>query len=151
MFRAHRRVLCSRSALPQLVNVGDVGRLTRTFTSADVSAFASLTQDDNPLHDNEEFAGTTRFGGAVVHGMLYASMFGAIIGQRTPGAIYLAQTLNFRKPVHVGDTVTAEVEVESVGRGARLLEFQTRCINHRSEVVLEGAAKVLMPSRRRET
>ena len=83
--------------------------------------------------------------------MLYASMFGAIIGQRTPGAIYLAQTLQFRKPVHVGDTVTAEIEVETVGRGARLLDFRTRCFNERSETVLEGSAKVLMPSRRQNT
>ena len=120
--------------LPPLSAVGDVARSTRTFTPADVSAFAQLTHDDNPLHADEDFASLHRFGGTVVHGMLYACMFSAIIGQRSPGAVYLSQTLNFKKPVMLGDTVTAEIEVERVARGGRLLDFETRCVNQRSEL-----------------
>ena len=67
-----RRLLSSSSAratLPQLTAVGDVGRMTRTFTAADVAAFAELTHDDNPLHDDgASVADGSRFGGAVVHG-----------------------------------------------------------------------------------
>lgn len=132
---------------PQLRRVGDLGRETRTFTEADVLAFTRLTHDDNPLHDDAAFAASQRFGGRVVHGMLYASMFSALIGQRSPGAVYVSQTLNFRRPVHLGDTVTAEVEVERVGRAGRVLDFATRCFNQRSEVVLSGEARVLMPAR----
>ena len=125
---------CSQSSSSSLSVVGDVARATRTFTSADVSAFAQLTHDDNPLHADEAFASTHRFGGTVVHGMLYACMFSAIIGQRSPGAVYLSQTLNFKKPVMLGDTVTAEIQVERVARGGRLLDFETRCLNQRSEM-----------------
>ena len=73
--------------------------------------------------------------------MLYACMFSAIIGQLSPGAVYLSQTLDFKKPVTLGDTVTAEIEVERVAARGRLLDFQTRCYNQHSEVVLSGQAR----------
>ena len=127
--------------------MGEVGRATRTWTSADVAAFAELTHDSNPLHSNEDFTAAARFGKPVVHGMLYASMFSAIVGQSCPGAVYVSQSLNFRKPVYIGDTVTAEIEVQRVAGGGRLLDFATRCSNQEAELVLEGAARVLLPRR----
>jgi acyl dehydratase len=126
-------------------SVGDVGRATRTFTGADVDAFTKVSLDNNPLHHDEEFARSTRFGRCIVHGMLYASMFSAIIGQRTPGAVYLSQTLDFKLPVHVGDTVTAEIEVKRIAHGGRTLFFDTHCRNQDQELVLSGTARVLMP------
>ena len=140
------RRFSTRVRPPPLVRVGDVGRLTRTFSREDVADFARLTLDDNPLHDDQGFAATHKFGECVVHGMLYASMFSAIIGQRTPGAVYLTQTLAFRKPVHLGDTVSAEVEVQKASRGGRLLDFTTRCTNQRGDLVLSGDARVMLPT-----
>ena len=83
--------------------------------------------------------------------MLYASMFSAIIGRRSPGAVYLSQSLAFRKPVLVGDTVTAEVEVQRVARAGRVLDFATRILNQRGDLVLSGEARVLLPARRGDT
>jgi hypothetical protein len=42
----------------------------RTVDAGDVSLFAGLSGDFNPLHVNEEFARTTPFGGRVAHGIL---------------------------------------------------------------------------------
>ena len=137
---------CATLAQRPLRAVGDVGRLTRTFSSADVADFARLTGDTNPLHVDEEFAATHRFGAPVVHGMLYASMYSAIIGQRTPGAVYVSQTLAFRRPVRLGDTLTAEVEVQRVARAGRLLDLTTRTTNQHGELVLSGDARLLMPT-----
>ena len=124
--------------------VGDVARAERSFTAADVQAFAELTGDRNPLHADKAFASSHQFGEPVVHGMLYACMFGAIIGQRSPGAVYLSQTLEFRKPVRLGAIVTAEIEVQRVAARGRILDFQTRCLVG-SELVLSGSARVMMP------
>ncbi len=131
-----------------LRRVGDVARATRTFTEGDVAAFAALTHDSNPLHADAAFASTGRFGRPVVHGMLYGSMLGAILGQRCPGAVYLSQSLHFRRPVRLGDTLTAEIEVVPVARGGRLLDFATRCSNQDEELVLDGGARVLLPRSR---
>lgn len=142
MFRIAKRSAAS------LARAGDVCRATRTFTEGDVAAFAALSHDSNPLHADASFAEGGRFGQPVVHGMLYASMFSAVIGQRSPGAVYVSQTLQFRKPVHLGDTLTAEVEVRRVGGAGRLLDFATRCTNQREELVLDGEARCLMPRAR---
>jgi acyl dehydratase len=78
--------------------------------------FASVTNDANPIHVDGAAAAAAGFaGGAVVHGMLVASMFGGVIGTRFPGAVYASQTLTFRAPVTVGERVLAEVEVTRVG------------------------------------
>ena len=91
---------------------------------------------------------------AVAAGLgLYSSSKGSgwqsFVGQRCPGAVYLSQTLQFRKPVYLGDELTASVEVEGIGGAGRLLEFATRCCNQEGELVLEGKARVLMPRARR--
>ena len=140
---------CASSSLSSLDKVGDVARATRVFTSSDVANFAELTHDSNPLHRDTAFASSHQFGEPVVHGMLYACMFSAIIGQRSPGAVYLSQTLDFKKPVALGDTVTAEIEVERVAARGRLLDFSTRCYNQRSEIVLSGQARVMLPKQQR--
>merc|ERR1711957_496950 len=93
---------------------GDSYDATRCFTAADVSQFAGLTHDSNPMHTDPDFAAQGRFGACVVHGMLVGSLFGAIVGQRFPGAIYLSQTLDFRKPVFVGETVRATIQVQGL-------------------------------------
>ena len=72
-------------------------------------------------------------------------MFGAIVGHRYPGAVYVSQSLHFRKPVLIGDAVTAEIEVTEVGAGGRVFSFGTRCLNQKGEIVLSGEARVLMP------
>ena len=79
------------------IREGDSYSASRSFTEADISAFASLTHDNNPVHGDESFARGSRFGSRVVHGMLYASMFSAIVGQRYPGAVYVSQSLEFRR------------------------------------------------------
>ena len=74
----------------------------RAFTADDVAEFARLSHDANPIHLDPTAAARAGFPGPVVHGMLCASLFGAIIGTRFPGAVYAAQSLRFA-PVLVGN------------------------------------------------
>ena len=141
-----------RVALPSSssdMRVGDAWRETRSFTADDVAAFAELTHDPNPMHSDAEFASDSRFGGRVVHGMLCASMFGAMVGQRFPGAIYLSQTLEFRRPVYLGDTVTAAIAVERLEAAGRVATLSTCSDNQNGERVVDGEARVLLPKKPR--
>ena len=81
--------------------VGQAAELTRTVAAADLHAFAAVTGDDNPLHLDDEYAATTPYKGRIAHGMLAAGYISAVIGTRLPGpgAIYVSQTLRFRRPV----------------------------------------------------
>src|SRR5438445_13811706 len=81
--------------------------------SSDVVGFAEVTGDRNPIHLSEHFAAKTSFGTRIAHGLYTASLISAVLGTRLPGpgAVYISQTLNFRGPVKIGDTVNVTVRV----------------------------------------
>ena len=124
----------------------------KTITDADVMSFAGISGDTNPIHLNHEFASETMFEGQVVHGMLTASFISTVIGTKLPGpgCIYVDQTLSFKAPVKVGDTVTASCTVTKLFPEKRLIEMETVC-SVGGERVLEGQATVLVPSRPEKT
>ncbi|ODT04087.1 MAG: enoyl-CoA hydratase [Gemmatimonadetes bacterium SCN 70-22] len=129
------------------LQVGQTAEFSKTVTESDVTLFAGITGDFNPAHVDEVRASASRFGGRIAHGMLSAGFISACIAMRLPGpgAIYLSQTLKFTRPVRIGDTVTARVEVLEWNEGKRRARLLTTCRNQRGELVIEGEALVLVP------
>ena len=125
--------------------VGDTAEITKTIELADIDAFAEVTGDHNPVHVDEEFAKTTRFGRRIAHGMLTASLISAVLANKLPGegSVYLGQTLQFVAPVFAGDEITARVTVKEVREDKPILKLETICMNQRGEVVIRGEATVL--------
>ena len=118
---------------------------TQTITDEMVRTFATLTGDSNPVHLDDEYAATTRFGKRIAHGMLAASLISAALANDLPGpgTVYLSQTLQFKAPVYLGDTVTAIIEVKSAREDKPIATLITTCINQDNVTVLEGEAGVL--------
>ena len=133
------------------LKVGDTAWLTRTVTDADIRAFAELSTDHNPIHLDDDYAATTRFGRRIAHGMFGASLISAVIGNDLPGtgSIYLSQTLKFLAPVFVGDTLTARVVVAKVRDDKPIVKLETVCLNQRDEIVIRGEATVLATDKRK--
>ena len=129
------------------LKVGDAAEMTKTIADEDVRAFAELTGDRNPVHLDEEYAASTRFGRRIAHGMLGASLISAVLANELPGrgTVYLSQTLRFTAPVFLGDTVTARVVVKGVREDRPVVTLETFCTNQRGERVVEGEAVVLVP------
>ena len=127
--------------------VGDEATFTKTVTEADVTLYAGITGDMNPLHVDREAAERSRFGGRIAHGMLTAGFVSTVLGTRLPGpgCIYLSQTLRFTRPVRIGDTVTARAEVTELFPDDRRVRLETTCANQDGETVLEGEAEVKVP------
>ena len=125
---------------------GDSAEITKTIEQADVDTFADLTGDHNPIHVDEEFAKTTRFGRRIAHGMLGASLISSVLANKLPGAgsVYLGQTLQFLAPVFPGDEVTARVTVREVLTDKPIVKLETICMNQRKEIVIRGEATVLI-------
>ena len=125
---------------------GDSASLSRVISDADIRAFAELSGDFNPVHLDDEFARTTRFGRRIAHGMLGASLISTVLGTKLPGqgAIYLSQTLQFLAPIFPGDTVTAKVTVVKIKEGKPILTLETVCENERGEALIKGEAVVLL-------
>jgi acyl dehydratase len=134
------------------IGVGVSASLRHVFTQHEVDAFAALTGDDNPLHQDGSVARSGRFGGPIVHGLLVAALIGRLLGTELPGAgtIYKRQVLHFVRPVHVGRPVEARVEVLGIGPDGRVLTLRTQvfasgclAVDGEADVVLarsQGAA-----------
>jgi acyl dehydratase len=128
-------------------HVGQSAVLTRTFGHAEVSTFAELCGDTNPVHLDEEYAKDTPFGARIAHGWLVSSMFSTLFGTVLPGegALYLGQTLKFKAPVYLGDTVTARVELCHLRSDKPIATFRCECLNQSGELVIEGEAVIKLP------
>ncbi|MDP2205835.1 MAG: MaoC family dehydratase [Alphaproteobacteria bacterium] len=128
------------------LSVGMNAVYSRTITDTDLRNFSGVCGDTNPMHLNEEYAANTVFGRCVVHGMLTASLLSTVIGTRLPGpgCLYVSQTLHFRAPVYVGDTVYAQATVQELIAEKRRAILRTECLV-RDKIVLEGEALVQLP------
>jgi 3-hydroxybutyryl-CoA dehydratase len=130
------------------LSVGMSASHSKVIGSEDIEAFADLTGDNNPVHLDAVFAATTMFKERIAHGMLTASLLSTVIGTRLPGpgCIYVSQSLNFRAPVRIGDTVIATARITELFPDRRRAIFACDCtVNERS--VLDGEAVIMVPRR----
>ncbi len=130
------------------LRIGDVASFSKTISEADVYGFAGITGDLNPVHIDAQAAAASPFGARVAHGMLTAALVSTVLGQKLPGpgTIFLSQSMRFLKPVYIGDTVTAQVEVAEIVAPKNRVRLLTRCTNQEGEVVGEGEALVIAPT-----
>jgi acyl dehydratase len=124
------------------LHVGQKAERRLTLTAAHVKTFAELTGDYNPLHFDEAFAATTRFGRLVVQGGLTTGLLHALVAMDMPGpgTVFLSQNWKFTAPVFIGDTITAEAEVTSVHESKPVCQLRIRVTRQTGETVLEGEA-----------
>lgn len=122
--------------------------VAKTVSEADIVMFAGVSTDVNPAHLDEDYAKGTQFGGRIAHGMLSAGFISAALANKLPGpgTIYMAQTLKFRAPVRIGDTVTATVTVREVVVGKRRCVLDTVC-SVGGKTVIEGEATMYCTTR----
>lgn len=129
------------------LTLGDTASLVRTFTHKDVETFAAMSGDVNPTHVDEAFARSDVFHKIVAHGMWGGALFSALLGTELPGpgTIYVGQSLNFRRPVGLGDVLTVSVTVREKKDGNRVV-FSCSATNQTGEVVIDGVAEVIAPA-----
>lgn len=123
------------------LQIGDKAGVSKKITSELIFAFAELSEDRNPLHLDEEFAKNTRFGQRIAHGMISGALLSAVHTQYPgDGAVYMSQSLKFRAPVHVDDTLTAWTELKEKITDKKRLLTRDWVVNQRGEIVVEGEA-----------
>jgi 3-hydroxybutyryl-CoA dehydratase len=129
------------------LQVGDAAEFAKTVSETDIYLYAGITGDFNPAHVNENYAKNTFFKTRIAHGMLTAGFISAIIANQLPGpgTIYLKQELSFLAPVHIGDTITARVEILELNAEKNRVRLKTTCSNQDGVTVLEGLGLVSPP------
>ena len=130
------------------IQLGETASLVRTLTKDDIDLFAIMSGDVNPAHVDEEYARSDMFHKIIAHGMWGASLISTLLGTKLPGpgTIYLDQSLSFRHPVSIGDTITVTVTVMAKEAEHHCVIFDCACTNQRGEVVIGGTAKVMAPT-----
>jgi phosphate acetyltransferase len=129
------------------ISVGDSAQTVRTLTPRDISLFAVMSGDVNPAHVDADYAKTDMFHSIIAHGMWGAALISAVLGTQLPGpgAIILDQSLSFKAPIALGDTIIARVEVsEKLGKGR--VTLACTCINQDGVTVIDGTARVIAPA-----
>ncbi|MCB2052641.1 MAG: bifunctional enoyl-CoA hydratase/phosphate acetyltransferase [Geminicoccaceae bacterium] len=130
------------------IDVGDTAEIVRTLRTDDIELFAVMSGDINPAHVDPEYARDDLFKKVIAHGMWGGALISAVLGTELPGpgTIYLNQSLSFRHPVGVGDTVTVRVTARAKNAENRQVTFDCLCLNQDGAVVIRGEALVIAPS-----
>jgi 3-hydroxybutyryl-CoA dehydratase len=129
------------------LEVGQTVERTRVVTDADIRAFAALSGDHNPVHLDDEFAARSMFKGRVAHGMLAGALISAVLATDLPGpgAVYLSQKLDFKRPIRPGDEVTIKVVLTALEPPRAILSTQIR-VN--GKLAVDGEAVAALPMSR---
>lgn len=119
---------------------------TQIITDEKVRLFAQISGDFNPIHLDDDFAQKSRFKKRIAHGLISGSLFSSIFGTQLPGSgcVYTAQSFNFKRPVYIGDEVSATVTVTGVNLKNRRITFETIC-TVRNKIVIDGNAEIYLP------
>ena len=128
------------------IKIGMEVSYSQTITDADVKAFSGISGDKNPVHMDDEYASNSRYKKRIAHGMMSASFFSSLFGTKIPGegCVYVAQSLRFKRPVYLGDTVKAIVAVKDIDLKRRRVFFDTIC-KVKNKVVIDGEAELYVP------
>jgi len=129
------------------LEIGTEGRFTKQLTERDIVLFGETSGDINPVHFDSEFAATTMFQTRIAHGMWSAGLISTVIGivMPGPGSIYISQDLKFKRPVRIGDTLTAILTVKEKIENRRYVVLDCKVVNQNEEVVTLGEATVMPP------
>lgn len=128
------------------IKVGDYAEITKLMSNDMVNIFAKISEDFNPVHLDSDYAEKSRYKRKIIHGLMATSLFSGLFGAKLPGegCVYKSQNIRFKRPVYVGDTVTARVEVTSVNLPKKVITFRTRCLV-KGKVMIDGESEIFIP------
>ncbi len=127
---------------------GETASLVQTLTYKDIEVFAIMSGDINPAHVDSDFAKSDMFHRVIAHGMWGGALISTVLGTQLPGpgTIYLDQSLHFRRPIGLGDTVTVTVKVARKINETHRVIFDCCATNQHGEQVITGTAEVIAPT-----
>jgi len=130
------------------LSVGLSKTYSKTLTEKDILLFAACSGDLNPVHLDKTYAATTAFGEPIAHGMWTGALISAAIATQLPGpgSIYRGQTLTFKNPVKVGDTVTVTLTINEIKERLKLVVLDCEAKNQDGKLIAKGVAEVIAPS-----
>jgi 3-hydroxybutyryl-CoA dehydratase len=130
------------------MSVGLSKTYTKALTEKDIILFAACSGDLNPVHLDKDYAASTSFGEPIAHGMWTGALVSAAIATCLPGpgSIYRSQSLSFKHPVKVGDSVTVTLTVSEIKERVKLVVLDCEAHNQHGKLIAKGVAEVIAPT-----
>jgi 3-hydroxybutyryl-CoA dehydratase len=130
------------------LSLGLAKTYSKTLTEKDIILFAACSGDLNPVHLDKAYAATTSFGEPIAHGMWTGALISAAIATQLPGpgSVYRSQSLSFKYPVKIGDTITVTLTVSEIKERIKLITLDCEAHNQDGKVIAKGVAEVIAPS-----
>lgn len=127
------------------ITIGQTAEYSQTLTEEALVLFAKVSGDVNPVHLDADFAANTMFKERIGHGAWTGSIISAALALTLPGpgGIYISQSLSFRAPVKVNDTVTIKLEVTAKNDKRQFVTIKTIAVNQEGTTVAKGEAVVI--------
>lgn len=142
MVQSNNNVIQDMSQAP---DVGFKATETVRITDKMVRQFAEMSGDFNPIHLDDDYAKTTRFGRRIAHGMIMGALVSRLLNEKIgSGGIYLAQSLKFSNPVFIDEEIVFELELIKLHktRGFGIVETNAKRLN--GDFVMKGEATIML-------
>lgn len=129
----------------KILSLGQTVEITKTFLQEEINNYNQMIGDSNPIHYDLEYARKTVFGKPIVPGILVSSLFGGILGNEFPGkgTILIGESMNYRKPVYIGEKIKSVIELIKIRKDKGILTFKACCFKANGELAIEGEAVVM--------
>lgn len=126
------------------IQVGQTETFSRKITAEMQEMFLKISGDENPLHNDDEFAKERGYEGKVVYGMLTAALYSTLAGVYLPGEKSLLQSVEskFTKPVYVGDELTVIGKVLEKNDTCQLIRVRADIKNQNGEKVSRAVLQI---------
>ena len=128
------------------IEIGLTKKFHVNITQLLVDEFAKISGDFSPIHVDDEFAKSTKFGRKIVHGMLLASLLSRMVGMYLPGkyALYSSQTLEFHNPCFIGDEILVSSVETDKSESTKIIKIESKITNIKKDILLYGAGRIIV-------
>lgn len=122
--------------------VGMAASKEREITEEVIIQYAEMSGDYNAIHLDNKFAAKTIFGRCIAHGGIATALISNLLGNTLPGSgcVFMRQELQYKRPLYVGDTASAEVVIREIMPEKRRILLDTTVSNQNGDVILAGTA-----------
>ena len=127
-----------------IFSVGDTIQKYFVINNKTYNDFIELSNDQNPLHTNEQFAISKGFKGIVMHGNILNAFLSYFIGESIPlkNVIIHSQEIQFKNPVYLNDALDFNAKVIEVYESVNAVVFKYIFRNSDSKVVAKGLIQI---------
>ena len=132
------------------LRLGETVSVRKTITEADGALYIAATGDFGPVHVDDSYAQTTRFGKRLAPGILVAGICTSVLTAELAGTlgISIEDRFWFTGPVFYGDTIEFKVWIAQMNADTRSVIWQASATNERGQQVLKVEATLKFPRQR---